>query len=135
LRNAAGSASQKQWILLVPVCTPGEIWISEKGAGIMDAGRKLAVNAKAFPGKTAVIFKDRHTSYAQLNERSVRLANALISLGIEKRQKVATVMRNRAEYLEIIYSLVKAGITHVPVNWRLAPEEMIYVITNSESIA
>ncbi|NQU07463.1 MAG: AMP-binding protein, partial [Candidatus Abyssubacteria bacterium] len=42
---------------------------------------------------------------------------------------------NRAEYSEIIYGAVKAGIALVPVNWRLTPEELSYVINNSESTA
>ncbi len=101
----------------------------------MDLGRKLQNNAEAFPDKPAVLFKDRVTSYAELNERATRFANAIVGLGIRPREKVAVILRNRTEYLEITYGLSRAGMTLVPVNWRLAAEEMKYIIANSESSA
>ena len=90
----------------------------------MDLGSKLKKNAEEFPEKAAVIFNDRVTTYAQLNERAARFGNALTSMGIKPKERVAVMLRNRAEYSEIIYGAVKAGIALGPVNWRLAPEEL-----------
>jgi len=101
----------------------------------MDFGARLKQNAEDFPEKAAVIFKDRVTTYRELNERAARFANAITSLGIQPGDRVAVILKNRTEYLEIMYGLVKAGITLVPVNWRLAPQEMEYVINNSDSSA
>ena len=101
----------------------------------MDLGAKLAKNAREFPDKTAIIFKDRKFSYAELNERATRFGNGIRSLGLVARDRVAVILRNRSEYLEIIYGLAKAGVTVVPVNWRFAPEEMRYVIDHSEASA
>ncbi len=101
----------------------------------MDIAAKLAQNAKEFPEKPAVIFKDKITTFKDLNNRAARFANAITSLGLKPKQKVAAIMRNRAEYLEVIYGLTKAGLVHVPVNWRFGSEEMRHVITNSESVA
>ena len=101
----------------------------------MDLGAKLKKNAEDFPEKPAVIFDDKVTTYAELNNRAARFGNAMTSLGIKPRQRVAIILRNRNEFLEIIYGLVKAGMTLVPVNWRLAPEEMSYVINNSDAVA
>ena len=101
----------------------------------MDLGAKLTKNAEDFPDKTAVIFKERRFSYAEMNERAARFGNAVRSLGIKPRERVAAILRNRSEYLEILYGLVKAGVTLVPVNWRFAPEEMRYVIDHSEASA
>ncbi|UCD58920.1 MAG: long-chain-fatty-acid--CoA ligase [Candidatus Hydrogenedentota bacterium] len=101
----------------------------------MDLGAKLKQNADEFPDKPAIIFNDKITTYAELNNRAARFANAMASMGIKPRERVAVILRNCTEFLEIIHGLVKGGFTHVPVNWRLAPEEMRYVINNSDSIA
>jgi acyl-CoA synthetase (AMP-forming)/AMP-acid ligase II len=101
----------------------------------MDFGSKLAENAKTYADKAAIVFKDDVTTYAQLNERACRFGNALTSLGLEPKDRVAVILRNRAEFSEIIYGALKAGIALVPVNWRLAPEEMSYVINNSDACA
>jgi fatty-acyl-CoA synthase len=101
----------------------------------MDLGAKLTKNAREFPEKTAIIFKDRKFSYAELNERATRFGNGIRSLGLVPRDRVAVILRNRSEYLEIIYGLAKAGVTVVPVNWRFTPEEMRYVIDHSEASA
>ncbi|MEW6441809.1 MAG: long-chain-fatty-acid--CoA ligase [bacterium] len=101
----------------------------------MDLGAKIRENAQAFPGKAAVVFQDKVTTYHELNERAARCANALVSLGLGRKDRVAVLLRNRPAFLEVLYGLVKAGMTLVPVNWRLASEEMRYIIDNSESSA
>ncbi len=101
----------------------------------MDIAAKLAKNAKDFPEKPAVIFKDTITTFKELNTRAAKFANAIMALGIKPKQKVAAIMRNRTEYLEVIYGLTKAGMVHVPVNWRFGSEEMRHVIKNSEAVA
>ena len=101
----------------------------------MDLGAKLKKNAEDFPDKTAILFKKRKFTYAEMNERAARFGNGMRSLGIEPRERAAVILRNRSEYLEIIYGLVKAGVTLVPVNWRFASEEMRYVIQHSEASA
>jgi long-chain acyl-CoA synthetase len=101
----------------------------------MDLGAKLEKNARDFPDKTAILFKERVISFAQLNERAARFGNGVRSLGIKPRDRVAVILRNRPEVLEIIHGLAKAGITLVPVNWRFASEEMQYVIQNAEASA
>ncbi|MDI6775731.1 MAG: long-chain-fatty-acid--CoA ligase [Syntrophales bacterium] len=100
-----------------------------------DLGFKLKENGDKFPAKPAVIFQDKKTSYRVLNNRAARFANAMISLGLKSRDKVSVISRNSTEYVEIICGLVKAGLVHVPINWRLSSEEMDYVINNSDSVA
>jgi long-chain acyl-CoA synthetase len=101
----------------------------------MDLGAKLTKNAQEFPDKTAIIFKDRKLTFAEMNQRATRFGNGARSMGLAPRDRVAVILRNRSEYLEIIYGLAKTGMTVVPVNWRFAPEEMRYVIDHSEASA
>jgi long-chain acyl-CoA synthetase len=101
----------------------------------MDLGAKIAKNARCVPDKTAIIFKDRKLTFSEMNERATRFGNGLRSLGLEPRDRAAVILRNRPEYLEVLYGMAKAGITVVPVNWRFASEEMGYVISHSEASA
>lgn len=101
----------------------------------MDFGSKLAENAQKYADKAAIIFNDEVTTFAKLNERACRFGNALTSMGLKPEDRIAVVLRNCTEYSEIIYGAIKAGVTLVPVNWRLASEEMSYVINNSDSCA
>ena len=101
----------------------------------MDFGFKLKENAKNLPNNTAVIFQDEKISYKEYNQRAAKFANAMISLGLKPRDKVAVISRSSAKYLEIIAGLVKGGMVHVPVIPRFAPQEMEYVINNSEAVA
>ena len=54
----------------------------------MDLGRMLAQTAERFPNKTAIIFKDQKTSYAEFDRRANQVANALISLGVQPGDRV-----------------------------------------------
>ncbi len=101
----------------------------------MDFGSKLKQHAEERGDKAAIIFNDKVTTFAELNERACRFGDGLTSLGLKPKDRVAVILRNRTEFSEIIYGAVKAGVTLVPVNWRLAPEEMSYVINNSDSCA
>jgi long-chain acyl-CoA synthetase len=101
----------------------------------MDFGSKLKQNAEQLSDKPAVIFNDEIITFAALNSRAARFGNAIIGLGLKPKDRVAVVLHNCSEFLEIIYGAVKAGITLVPVNWRLAPDEMSYVINNSDACA
>ncbi len=101
----------------------------------MDLGLKLKENAELLPDNTAIICRDEKTSYRELNRKAACFGNAAVSLGLKPRDKVAVILRNSAEYIEIICGLVKAGLVHVPVNWRFDPKEIAYIINNSNSRA
>ncbi len=101
----------------------------------MDLGFKLKENADKFPEKSAAIFQDEEISYQEFNSRAAKFGNFMISLGLKPRDKVSVISRSSIKYLEIISGLVKAGMVHVPINPRLAPQELEYLINNSGSAA
>ncbi|MDE2604561.1 MAG: AMP-binding protein [Burkholderiales bacterium] len=98
----------------------------------MNQGRFISRNARYFPDHPAVIFEDRVMTFRQLDERSNRLANALIGLGLRKGDRVAFQMSNRPAIVEIECALYKAGLVRVPLNARLAPAEVVDVIANGD---
>lgn len=85
-------------------------------------------SADVFPQHTAIICGSDSRTYAQLKERSCRLANALRKRGIRKGSMVAIISPNCIEYEEIEFACARIGAVIVKINWRLSPEEMKYLI-------
>jgi acyl-CoA synthetase (AMP-forming)/AMP-acid ligase II len=98
----------------------------------MNQGRFISRNARYFPDQPAIIFEDRITTFRELEERSNRLANALLGLGLRKGDRVAFQMSNRPAIVELEVALYKAGLVRVPLNARLAPAEVVDVIANGD---
>ena len=96
----------------------------------MNQGRFISRNARYFPDHPAIVFDDRITTFRELDQRSNRLANALLGLGLRKGDRVAFQMSNRPAIVELEVALYKAGLVRVPLNARLAPAEVVDVIGN-----
>lgn len=88
--------------------------------------------ARIYPEKLAVISPEtgKQWTFKELNQRVNSLANALIDLGVGKGDKIAILATDVPEYLEIA-STSKAGMVYVPLNWRLKPQELVYIINDS----
>jgi len=98
----------------------------------MNFGRILAKRAMITPEKVALIFENRRYTYSMLNRNANRLSNALIGLGIQQGDRVAVLLYNCPEYLEIYFALAKAGIIMVPLNFRMVSSEIQFIINDSE---
>ncbi|MBM3554149.1 MAG: long-chain fatty acid--CoA ligase [Alphaproteobacteria bacterium] len=102
---------------------------------IDNIGNILSKRAEIDPDKEG--FVDVHAglrlSFREHNARANRCADALARLGIEKGDRVAILMANSAEYMEIFYALAKLGAICVPLNWRLAVAELEYILGHSGS--
>lgn len=88
--------------------------------------RMIRRSARLFGDKPAVVERDRILSFAQVDERANRLANALRGIGIAPRQRVATLLGNCLEYAEIEFGLVKASLPQVTLNPRLTAAEQLF---------
>jgi len=96
-------------------------------------GDMLTSTARKLPDKIAIICDDRQITYQELNARVNQLAHGLLQKGINKGSKVATLMYNSIELAEIYFALAKAGITGVPLNFRLTAPELYYIIENADA--
>ena len=85
------------------------------------------------PDKECIVCDEVRLTWKQLNQRVNRLANALTGTGVEKGSMVATLALNCHRLIEIYYATSKIGAVAVPLNFRLAPEELVYVINHSEA--
>ena len=74
-------------------------------------------------------------TFRQWDERSCRLANALLGLGLVKGDRVAILAYNCVEWMEIYAATAKAGLVMVPINFRLLGGDIQYIVDNSEAEA
>jgi fatty-acyl-CoA synthase len=94
----------------------------------------LARNARLQPDKVALIFEGEQRTFAELDRRVNRLANALAQRGVRRGDNVALLMYNRLEVVETFFGCQKLGATPVPVNFRLVQAELDYILENSEAV-
>lgn len=81
-------------------------------------------------GYVASWFEGRQTTYGQLDERTNRIAQALLADGVTKGDRVAYVGRNSDRYFELLFGSAKVGAVVVPVSWRLTSQEITYIVHN-----
>jgi acyl-CoA synthetase (AMP-forming)/AMP-acid ligase II len=84
-------------------------------------------NARRYPDKRALVDADRVHTWTQVDERARRLAGYLAGRGLAPGDRVLVIARNCIEWPEISFGLAKAGLIAVPVNIRLAPDEVAHV--------
>ncbi len=84
-------------------------------------------------GATAFSFEGRETSYAQFECNSNKVAHGLTAAGLTAGDRIAYVGKNSDHYFELLIGAMKVGVVMAPVNWRLAPPEMVYIIDNAEA--
>jgi fatty-acyl-CoA synthase len=94
----------------------------------------IAFHADRTPEKLALV--DQHTgrryTYAALNERSARLAAALRDTwGAKPGDRLAILAKNSSEYFEFQFACWKLGAMMLPLNWRLAAPELIFILRDS----
>ena len=82
--------------------------------------------------RPAVRYLDRSYTYKELNERINKLANGLLDLGVNKGVKIGILMYNSIEFFDLFYASAKIGAVMVPINFRLVPSELEYIINQSE---
>lgn len=88
--------------------------------------------AGACPGKTAVITRaDGEVSYAELDARVDRMAARLAAAGVATGDRVAVVSRNSLSVIDLLYGVARAGAIFVPINWRLAPPEIAFILEDA----
>jgi len=101
----------------------------------MNLGQHLKLNAKKYPDTVALKDVDRSYTYPETNCRVNRLAHSLMGLGLEKGDKVAVLLENSIEIIEVYLATAKSGLIIVPINFRLVGPEVEYIVNNSDAKA
>ena len=79
--------------------------------------------------KEAIIFRDKSYSYGEFEERTNRLANGLLSLGVKRFDRVAVLTHNTHHQAISWFGILKAGGVMVPINYLLRGREKAIVLT------
>ena len=101
----------------------------------LNLGQIFKVNAKKFPNTVALKDSERAFTYPETNERVNRLAHSLLSLGLEKGDRVAVLLENSIEIVELYLATAKTGLVIVPINFRLIGPDVEYIVNNSDAKA
>ncbi|KWX23394.1 long-chain fatty acid--CoA ligase [Mycolicibacterium wolinskyi] len=94
---------------------------------------QLARHALMQPDKTALRFLGQTTTWGELDDRVSRLAGALSRLGVGFGDRVLILMLNRNEFIESMLAANKLGAIAVPVNFRMTPPEIAFLVSDCEA--
>jgi fatty-acyl-CoA synthase len=97
-----------------------------RSSGELTLGRWIRDRAVLTPARVAIEHAGETTTYAELDARSERLAEALVRLGLRRGDRVASLTANRPEHVELFFACAKAALVLAPMSWRLAPGELAY---------
>jgi long-chain acyl-CoA synthetase len=87
---------------------------------------------RLFGPQTAVVDPDGAFTWTQFVDRVARAASLLHSLGLGRGERYAIISRNSYRMAEIMHAGFWLGAIPVPVNFRLAPPEIAYILENAE---
>ena len=102
---------------------------------LLTMGETLSVNAHLYADRIGARDLHRSMTFRLWNQRSCRLANALLGLGLGKGDRVAVLAYNCVEWLEIYAATAKAGFIAVPINFRLLGDDILYILENCSARA
>ena len=89
---------------------------------------------KLYGDREAVVDGDLRLTYARFLDRCDRWSAALQKLGVKKGDRVAYIAPNTHEQLESFYAVPQTGAVLVPINYRLTPDDFVYITTHSGSL-
>ena len=91
----------------------------------------VRTHARDRPEQPAITYEGRTLSYGDLDERSSRVARALLASGVRAGDRVAFLDKNTPEFFEVQFGAAKIGAVTVAVNWRLAPPEIAFILNDA----
>src|SRR5262245_55000061 len=98
----------------------------------MDLSDLIDRNAAFDPAKPAIRFDGATLAYGAFAERIAAAARALQGgLGIGRGDRLAMLACNHPDYLVLLYACARLGAMLVPLNWRLAPAEQVFILRDA----
>ena len=95
--------------------------------------RFLRYAREQFPNKVGVVCGDQRFTYLQFAERAARLAGALVARRAQPGDRIAILSTNCHRLLEAYYGILGAGCILLPLNIRLAPQELAFVLNDAQA--
>ncbi|MBR1219552.1 long-chain-fatty-acid--CoA ligase [Bradyrhizobium sp. U87765 SZCCT0131] len=98
----------------------------------MDLSHLIERNATFTPDKPALRFDGGTLTYAELQQRIATTAQALkAEYGVGRGDRVAILSLNHPDYLVLLYACARLGAMLVPLNWRLAVAEQVFILSDA----
>jgi acyl-CoA synthetase (AMP-forming)/AMP-acid ligase II len=100
---------------------------------MVNIGDLLRRRAHLAPNTEALVepATGRRLSYRELNARANCVANGLRGIGVGEGDRVALLLMNGAEFVESFFAVGKIGAVNVPLNWRLVPDELEFILADA----
>jgi long-chain acyl-CoA synthetase len=95
----------------------------------------LEASATRLPAKVALICDNQRLTYAEIDERANRLAQALRHHGVQPGDRVVIWLKNCVEVVTGIFATLKAGGTFVVVNYSTKEDKLAYILNNCHASA
>jgi acyl-CoA synthetase (AMP-forming)/AMP-acid ligase II len=88
--------------------------------------------ADAVPDQAAVVQGSRRVSWRDYEQRSARLAQALLDAGLQAHSKVGMYLYNSPEYAEVNFAAIKIRGIPININYRYLDDELLYLLDNAD---
>ena len=95
----------------------------------------VAYHAAIDPGRMAILSPAGRRTFGELNARVNQMARALRAAGVTPGDGIALLVGNRPEFVETHQAALRIGARVTPINWHLGPDEVAYIVDDSEAIA
>lgn len=99
--------------------------------GIGTLGELSELNARERGSRTALIYEERTTTYAEFDRYANQVADGLIREGLLRGSRVGYLGKNSDWFFQIVFGCAKAAAVAVGVNWRLSRTEVAYILNDS----
>jgi acyl-CoA synthetase (AMP-forming)/AMP-acid ligase II len=93
----------------------------------------LREQAATHPDRIAYIYQDERVTFAEFDRRVDAVAAALRASGVGPGDRVAVLDKNSLACVELLFGAARAGGVQVPINYRLAPAEVAYIVDNARA--
>lgn len=111
---------------------PGSAVMTDK---LLTMGQMLDAHARLAPDRLGARDLERSLTFGTWNERARRLANALLGLGLAPGDRLAVLAYNCLEWAELYAATAKAGLVITPINFRLSPPEVGFIVEDCGATA
>jgi fatty-acyl-CoA synthase len=98
---------------------------------MIDPSSFIAFHARQTPERCALKYRGQEITYAAFHTRIQTVGGWLASRGIGPDDVVAVLMKNSAAFLDIAFAASHVGAIFLPINFRLASDEIAYIVENS----
>ncbi|MFB7716947.1 acyl-CoA synthetase [Nocardia sp. NPDC056100] len=101
------------------------------GARRQGLGELLRRTAARVPDKTALVWRERRESFAELDAAVNRVAHGLADRGVAQGDRIALYSHNCREFVLLYFALARLGAISVPINFMLTADEVAYILRHS----